>query len=418
MPNSLITPSMIAKEALMQLENNLVMGNCVHREYKKEFTGGQGSTVSIRKPVKFYTADGATRVNQDVEEKSTTITIDQRKHVSWNFSTQDLTLSVEEYSERYIKPAMITLANTVDRSLFNLYRWVYNSVGTPGATPASFAALGGAAQRLDEMAVMSDNRHMMLSPAAHYAVAGNQLTLDAVGTIGKGAYEEARIGRIAKFATYSTQNVQNHQVGVATGTPLVNGANQNVTYENALSGATTGSTAQTLVTDGWTNSTNNILRAGDVITIAGVFAVNPVPGEGTTGKTVMPYLQQFTVLANANSGASTGPATITISPAIITSGPHQTVSAAPADNAAITVLGTGGVSYPQNLGFHKNAFALVSVPLEMPDGAAFKARESHNGLSVRVVKDYDIDNDLDIIRLDILYGVDAIYPDLACRLWG
>ena len=418
MANALITPDLIAKEALMQLENNMVAANCVHREYKKEFTGGQGSTVDIRKPVKFYTADGATRVNQDVEEKSTTITIDQRKHVSWKFSTQDLTLSVEEYSERYIKPAMITLANTVDRSILGLYTGVYNAVGTPGTTPANFAAVAAAAQRLDEMAVLSDNRHMLMTPAARYAVAGNQTTLEAVGTKGKSAYEKAQIGEIAMFDTYSTQNIQNHTVGVATGTPLVNGASQNVTYANATSGATTGSTSQSLVTDGWTNSTTGILKAGDVFTIAGVYAVNPVPGEGTTGKTVMPYLQQFTVLADADSGASTGPATLTISPAIITSGAQQTVSAAPADNAAITVLGTGGTAYPQNLGFHKNAFALVTVPLEMPDGAAFKARESHNGLSVRVVKDYDIAEDEDIIRLDILYGVDHIYPDLACRLWG
>ena len=413
MANTLITPSIIAKEALMQLENNLVMGNQVHREYRKEFTGGQGDTVSIRKPVKFYTADGATRVNQDVEEKSTSITVDQRKHVSWKFSTQDLTLSVEEYSERYIKPAMITLANTVDRSLHGLYSSVWNSVGTPGTTPANFAAVAAAAQRMDEMAVLSDNRSMMLNPAAHYAVAGNQLTLDAVGAMGKSAYERAQVGYVAGFDTFSTQNVQNHTVGVATGTPLVNGGSQNVTYASA-----TGANSQTLNTDGWTNSTTGILKAGDVFTIAGVYAVNPVPGEGTTGKTVMDYLQQFTVLADADSGATTGPAALTISPAIITSGPFQTVNAAPADNAAITVLGTSATAYPQNLGFHKNAFALVTVPLEMPDGAAFKARESHNGLSVRVVKDYDIDADDDIIRLDLLYGKKAIYPDLATRLWG
>lgn len=413
MANSLVTPSLIAKEALVQLENNLVMGNRVHREYKKEFTGGQGDTVSIRKPVKFYTADGATRVNQDVEEKTTSITIDQRKHVSWKFSTEDLTLSIEQYSERYIKPAMITLANTIDRSLHSLYTTVWNSVGTPGTTPANFAAVAAAAQRLDEMAVPSDMRSMVTNPAAHYAIAGNQLTLDSIGAMGKSAYERAMVGYVAGFDTFSTQNVQSHTVGVATGTPLVNGAGQNVTYANA-----TGANSQTLVTDGWTNSTTGILKAGDVFTIAGVYAVNPVPGEGTTGKTVLPYLQQFTVLADADSGASTGPATLTISPAIITSGPFQTVSAAPADNAAITVLGTGGTAYPQNLGFHKNAFALVTVPLQMPDGAAFKARESDNGLSVRVIKDYDIDTDEDIIRLDVLYGRKAIYPDLGARLWG
>ena len=411
MANTLITPTIIAREALMQLENNLVLANQVHREYKKEFVK-VGDSVNIRRPVKFYTADGATRVDQDVEEKNTSITIDERKHVSWGFSTQDLTLTIEEYSDRYIKPACTTLANTMDRSGHSLYNKVWNSVGTPGTTPANFAAIAAAAQRLDEMAVPGEMRTMAFNPAAHYAVAGNQLTLDSVGTMGKSAYEQAAVGNIAKFATYSTQNIKNHTVGALGGTPLVNGGSQNVTYA-----ASTGANTQSLVTDGWSNSVTGVLKAGDVFTIAGVFAVNPVPGEGTTGKEVLPYLQQFTVISDANSDGS-GNATLTISPAIITTGPYQTVSAAPADNAAITVFGTAATAYPQNLGFHKNAFALVTCPLEMPDGVAFKARETKNGMSIRVVKDYDIGTDEDIIRLDVLYGWDAIYPDLATRLWG
>lgn len=413
MPNTLITPSMIAKEALMQLENNLVFANRVHREYKKEYTGGQGGTVSIRRPVKFITTNGATASLQDVEEKSTAITVDQRKHVAWEFSTQDLTLSIEEYSERYIKPAAITLAQTMDRAIAGLYTTVWNAVGTPGTTPANYASLGAAAQRMDEMAVVDSDRTMALSPAANYAIGNTSLTLDSVGTMGKSAYEEARIGRIAKFETYSSQNVPTHQVGALGGTPTVNGASQNVTYANAVGNGW----SQTIVTQAWSNSITNVVRAGDIITFANVFAVNPVPGEGASGKMVMPYLQQFAVQANATSSGA-GAATLTISPPIITSGPQQTVSAAPASGAAITVLGTAALLYPQNLAFHKNAFALVNVPLEMPDGVAFKARETANGLSMRVIKDYDFTNDTDRIRLDILYGVKSIYPDLAVRLFG
>jgi len=145
-----------------------------------------------------------------------------------------------------------------------------------------------------------------------------------------------------------------------------------------------------------------------VFTIAGVYSVNPVSKQSTG------QLQQFTVMADANSGASTGPATLTVSPPIISSGVHQTVSAAPADDAAITVVN----SHAANLAFHKNAFALVMCPLELPDSAGFKARESHNGLSVRVVKDYNVDSDEEIIRLDILYGVKAVDPRLAVRLLG
>jgi P22 coat protein - gene protein 5 len=385
MANTLITPFMIAKEALMQLENNLVFANRVHREYKSEFTGGQGSTVAIRRPVKFQTVNGAVASLQDVEEKSTNIVVDQRKHVAWEFNTNDLTLSIEEYSERYIKPAAITLAQTVDRSIALLYRSVWNAVGTPGTTPNSFASVALAAQRMDEMAVEMSDRSM--------------------------AYDRAMVGTVANFDMYQSQNIVTHTVGPLGGSPLIAGAAQNVTYLNAV-GATW---SQTLLTDGWTAAAAARLNAGDVITIAGVFAVNPVPGEGS--KQALPYLQQFTVLNNVSSDGA-GAATLTISPPIITSGPQQTVSAVPADNAAITVLGSANTGYPQNLGFHKNAFALVTVPLDMPDGVAFKARENHRGLSIRVLKDYDFTNDTDRIRMDILYGVKAIYPDLAARLVG
>ncbi len=414
MANTLITPTVIAREALAQLENNMVMGNNVHREYVNEFVK-VGGTVNIRRPVKFVTSDGATRVDQDVEEANTAITVDQQKHVSWKFSSQDLTLTIEQFSERYIKPAMITLGNTVDVSLASLYYTFWNTVGTPGTTPSTLANSGAlVAQRMDEMAVPADaRRYLVMNPAARYAITASAAALN-VDAIAETGYRSANVGQLATLNSFSTANIRTHTVGVNTGTPLVNGAAQNVTYANA--NKTTWS--QSLITDGWTNSTTGILKQGDVFTIAGVFSVNPVPGEGATGKTVMPDLQQFTVLADADSGATTGPATLTISPPIIISGPQQTVSAAPADNAAITVVGTGATGYPQNLGFHRNALALVMVPMEMPDGVAFKARESANGMSVRVVKDYDIDNDNDIIRLDILYGRKAIFPDLGVRLWG
>lgn len=373
------------------------MSNNVHREYKKEFVK-VGDTVSIRKPVKFLASDGATRSNQDVTETSTSIVINKRKHVSWKFSTQDLTLSIEEYSERYIKPAAIALANVLDvDGCDTAYKAFWMSAGTPGTTPATFAALGDVAEKLDDGAVPDDGmRKLILNPAARWSMADGLKTLNNEG-MASDFVRKGRLGSIANFDIYGDQNIKRHTVGVATGTPLVNGGSQ---------------TGASLVTDGWTNSTTGILKAGDVFTIAGVNAVNPISKEDTG------VLQQFVVLADANSGATTGPATLSISPSITTSGAYQTVTASPADNAAITVLGTGSTAYPQNLAFHKNALALVTCPLELPDSAGFKSRISKNGLSIRVVKDYDIDNDEEIIRLDILYGWKAIYPDLGARLWG
>ena len=405
MANSLITPAVIAKEAMMQLENNLVMANNVHREYKQEFVR-VGDTVSIRRPVKFTVTDGATLTKQDVEEAKDTIQISQRKHVGWGFTSKDLTLTVEDYSERYIKPAVIVLANQVDTDLCSLYNDVWNWVGTPDQTVNSFSDLSKAPQRLDEMAVPTDRRKGVLASADTWAMASAQTAL-YMQDRAKEAYTKGALGEIANLELFQDQNVQAHTTGTFTtgSTPLVNGASQNTTY--ASSGDTN---TQSLITDGWAVSTL-VLKDGDVFTLAGVNAVNPI-SKVDTG-----YLQQFASVGGGTSDGL-GNLTQTIAPAIITSGPFQTVTAAPANNAMITPLGAEATNFSQNLVFHRNAFALVTYPLEKPDGVAFAAQETEKGLSIRVVKDYDIINDEDVIRLDILYGVKAIYPDLATRVSG
>lgn len=402
MANAIITPEIIAKEALMQLENNVVMGKLVHRQYKEEFVK-VGATVDVRKPVKFVASDGATRVNQDVEEASTPFTINKRKHVSWKFATQDLTLDIEQYSERYIRPAMIALANQVDSDLCALHTNVFQNVGD-NATPATFLEFGAASTRLDESAVPSEDRRLVLNPQGHLYAADLLKGLYNPELV-KGAVRGISVGPLAGFQTYMDQNVKRHVQGTWGTTPLVNGGAQAVTYANA--GHTYGSTSQTISIDGLTASTGTA-KKGDKFTMDGVYAVNPV------SKETLGFLQEFVVNADATATAGGAVAALNISPAIIVSGPFQTVSAAPADNAPITLAG----SHVANLAFHKNAFGLVTVPLELPDGASFKARESHNGYSVRVVKDYDIDTDEDIIRLDILYGVKTLYPELACVLRG
>lgn len=403
MTNTILTPTVIARETLLQTKNALVMANLVHREYKNEFVK-VGSTVNIRRPVDFTVTDGATASVQDVTEVNTSIVVDQRKHVAWGFSSQDLTLSIDEYSERYIKPAARQLANNVDRALMALYSKVWNFVGTPGTVPSTFLNVSDAAARLDNSAVPDDGRrYACYDPTASYKIA-DSIRSSFIDGKNKTALETGRIGNIATFEAYKSQNLTSHTVGALGGTPLVNGASQNTTY--AASG---GENQQTLVTDGWSNSITGVLKAGDVITLAGVFAVNPV------GKQTLPYLQQFVVKADANSNGS-GQATLTISPAIISSGAYQNVSAAPADNAAISVVtGTAATAYAQNMAFHKNAFGLVMVPLEMPDSVGFKAQENADGISIRVIKDYDFTNDIEQIRLDILYGVKLLDGNLACR---
>lgn len=409
---SLLTPSVIAKEALFQLKNNLVMAKNVHRQYKDEFVK-VGNTVTIRKPVKFLASDGATLVKQDVEEGSTSIVINKRKHVGWAFNSQDLTLTIKDYSKRYIEPAAIALANQIDVDGLALYKKVWNWAGTPGQTVNSYADFALGPKRLDKMAVPKSMRKAVMGPDDTWALAGSQTAL-FFNSIGEKAYRQGSIGNIGNVATFMDQNLATHTVGTADAASALVRSVSNGTI-NAL-GYTTYAASKALGymdlgTDGWDASLT--IKEGDVFTIANVYSVNPL-SKVSTGE-----LMNFVVRADVTSNATTSAETVVrIAPAIIVSGPYQNVDSIPADNAQITRIGTKATQYPQNLVFHENAFALVTVPLAMPDGAAFKSRESDDGISIRIIKDYDIVNDEDVIRLDVMYGWEAIYPDLASRLSG
>lgn len=396
MPNTIITPQMIARKALKRLTNNLVMGGLVHREYKNEFVK-VGDTVSIRKPVKFLVSDGSTRVNQDVTETSVPFVINKRKHVSWKFSTQDLTLKIEEYDERYIAPAVNVLADQVDVDLLALSTDVYNSVGTPGTTPNAYSILGDAATKLDDEAVPSGDRYVVLNPKANWTMADALKTL-LNSQMNADFVRKGKLGTIAGADVYMGQNVTRFTTGPKGGTPLVAGGSQ---------------TGTSLITDGWTAAAATRVAVGDVFTLANVFAVNPVNKQSTG------VLRQFVVASGSNVASDAGGnLTLTIAPAITTTTAYQTVNAGPADNAALTFVGTASTAYPQNLMFHKSCFGLVVCPLELPDSAGFKSRATADNVSIRVVKDYDIDADDEIIRLDILYGVKTLYPELGVRIWG
>jgi hypothetical protein len=412
MANTTLTPDIIAKEATLILENELCMAKLVHRGYEDEFSSSPngykvGDTVTIRKPTDFTvgTTSDITSSIQDVVEGSTSITVNKIRNVAFQFTAQELALDIKQVSDRQIRPAMVQLANAVDTELMALYKSVPNWVGTPGQTVNSYADFAKAPERLDEYAVPMGDRSAVMSPADHWGLLGSQTAL-YMQDVAKGAYRKGSLGEIGGIDTFMSQNAPTHTVGIATGTPLVKGANQNVTYAASKDTGT-----QSLITDGWTASQTGILKAGDVFTIANVYAVNPV------SKATLPFLKQFTVTADADSDGSTN-ATLTISPPIITSGANQTCSAVPVDNAAITVVGTGSTAYRQNLVFHKNAFALAMVPLPIMPGSVDASRQSYKGVSVRITPVYNGLTDVSVFRADILFGVKAIDPRLALRLSG
>jgi hypothetical protein len=393
------------------LDNNMVMAKSVFRGYEEEFSKSingyeVGSSINVKRPMDFTVRDGAVMSVQDTTEGQFTLSVDKRKGIDFSFTSQELTLDIKELSERVIKPAMIQLANQIDSDLMAEYKNVSNWVGTPGQTINSNQDFSLGPRRLDQNAVPQDGRSAVLSPIDHWGLIGAQTTLTNDRLVGD-AYTRGSLGMIGGVNTFMSQNVPTHTVGVGTGTPLVNGADQNVTYA-----ASKDTNTQTIATDGWTNSTTAIVKAGDVLTFAGCFAVNPVT------KSTMSHLKEFVVTADANSGATTGPATITISPAMIVSGAFQNASAVPANNAAIVLKGTGAGLYEQNMMFTKNAFALVSVPLVSPPGAVDVSRQSYQGTNVRVIPVYDGTNDVSKWRLDVLYGVKTIDERQAVRVSG
>ncbi len=411
MSNTVLTADIIASEAIGVLENNCVMGDLVYRGYEEEFDQkvngySVGDTISIRRPTDFTVRSGAGVAMQDAVEGKFSLAVDTQEGVDFKFTSSDLTLKIDKLSERIIKPAMVQLANSIDRKLTALYKDVWNWVGTPGSTVDSFADFAKAPERLDLGAVPQDDRCAVLSPTDQWGLLGSQTAL-YMQDVAKDAYRRGKLGMIGNVDTYSSQNVTTHTGGTRDNTtPTTKGSANSTTWASSKNTGT-----MSLLTSGWDAAAT--LKQGDVFTISTVFAVNPVT------KATLPHLQQFVIKSDVTSdGTTTNTTTLTISPPIITSGAFQTVSGAPADSATITVVGTASTGYAQNMVFNKNAFSLVMVPMVKPPGAVDVARKTYKGYSVRVIPFYDGVNDVSNWRLDVLYGVKTVDARLATRLSG
>jgi hypothetical protein len=412
MSNTTLTADIIAAEAIAILDNNCVMGGLVHRGYEEEFSkkvNGYtvGESVSIRRPTDFTVRDGATAAIQDVVEGKTTFTVDKQKGVDFKFTSQDLTLQIDKLSERVIKPAMVQLANQIDRDIMALYKYVPNHVTIPSGGIDSFADFALAPERMDKTAVPMDDRYAVLSPADTWKMLGSQTAL-YMQDVAKGAYREAKLGRIGGIDTYMSQNVPIHTTGARTGTDVSDTTGES--YNAGHTWATVkDSTSVTFHIDGMASNTAGYYKAGDTFTLSTIYDVNPVTKE------ILPHLKSFTVMSDTTSSGSE--ADVSIWPPIILSGAQQTVSSVNTllDGLTVTYQGVASTAYTQNLFFHKNAFGLVMVPMVSPPGAVEVSRKSYKGYSVRVIPYYDGTNDVSNWRLDVLYGVKAIDPRLAVR---
>ena len=403
MANSILTIDMITRKALEILENNLVITRNVNRQYDDSFavSGAKiGSTLRIRLPDRALVTDGAALQVQDDAEQSTTLTVSTQKHIGVNFTTAELTLSLDDFADRVLKPRISQLASSIDADVANAYKAIFNTVGTPGVSPATALVLLQAQQKLNESAAGMAPRYATVNPAANAGlVNGLSGFFNPTDTISK-QFKNGMMGTgVLGFDEINmSQSIKVHTTGSRAGTILVNGA---VSTQGQ----------STISIDGLTGATDTV-TVGDVFTIANVFAVNPQTRESTGS------LQQFVVTA-AQTGVSNALANMAISPPIYTStSALATVNSFPADNAAVTFVGTASTAYPQNLIYHKDAITFATADLVLPTGVDMAARAVHNGISLRIIRDYDINNDRMPCRIDVLYGFSTIRPPMACRLWG
>lgn len=410
MANQLITPLWTLKEVGRLAINNLKFANNVDRTYDDEFVqaGAKvGSTINLRLPQRFQTTKGQAFQQQSITDQIVPVTLTDQANVAISFSSAQLTTDVDDYRSRYVEPAAVQLANTIDfDGLSRIPLEVYNAVGTPGTDPTANSTYLAANTLLSNLAAPS-RRMVITNPSMQSAITNANFALfNPQGAISdsfeKGIYSTNTLG----FREwYWDQNVTRFTNGTYGGTPLINGANQ---------------TGSSLNTDGWSSGATTLTK-GTRFTIgpsavagtAGVFSVNPQNYQSTG------TLQQFVVTQTVSD--STGAITaLMVSPPIITSGQLQTVTASPVDNAVITVLGATGVTYAAGLAWVKEAVVMVMADLVMPEGGALSERIASKplGFSLRFVKQYNALSDQNLARIDCLYGWKTYRPEWCAVIAG
>lgn len=396
MANSILTPTAVTRAAAAILHQKLNFIGRVNRQYDDQYKGSGapvkgkfGPTLKIRMPNEYTVRSGINMSAQDTNETSVDLTVSTVKGVDMNFTSQELALSLEDFSERIIEPAMSVLAANIEADALSMYQEVYNLVDGDGVA-FGFNATSDASTALTKMLAPMSGRTMTMNPDhANKFRKDTKGLFQAADNINK-QYRDGVIGMTSGFEVYENTLLVPHGTGTAAKTSgyLVNGGTQ---------------TGASLVVDTGTTTFNK----GDVFTIANVFRVHPET-KANTGE-----LQQFVVTATTGTSATS----LAISPAIVTSGARQNVSGSPADNAAITKVGAGASeTLVQSLAFHKDAFAFVTADLPLPEGTDFAAREVVDGISVSLVRDFSITDRSFPCRLDVLYGYKAIRPQLAVRV--
>ncbi len=396
MANDFRNTKLVTRFAVKEFRNALGLATKVDRQLdtSRVFSGKVGATVDIRRPVMFVAVDDVIFNSQEIEEAIIPATLTTRSHVGFTVTDQELTLNIENANERYIKPAMIELAQRVESAIAQSYDEVPLFVGTPGTSPGTFLSVARAKAALSEIGVPMEGRVAFFDSDATVTLSDG---LKAVfpQDIAKTAIQDASIGRYGGFDLFENQSLKTHQVGPQGGVPQVMGGSQGTTY--ALTKDT--DSQMGFLIDGWTAAAALRLRKGDVLTFTGVNSVNQRTREDT-GK-----LAQFVVLGDVSSDGA-GNSSVEIAPPIIASGAYQTVTSVPADDATVTVLtGAPNTTHRQNLAWHPNGITFFMAQLDVATAGVEAHRESFDGISILVTKQFDIDTMETKMRFDIFFGI-------------
>ena len=373
MPNNFVTAKLIAQRALPLLKDKISFLPLVSRGYDDTFRK-EGDTIQVIKPSRTSTVDGSADISgsfNDINESAVEITLDTQRAVPFVVTSKEKTLNVDSFQRQVIEPAVVALAEYVNSALAGLYKDVPYYYGASGTTPSTLSDLTGVRRILQENRVPQANRALVLD----FAAESSFLNLDKLVEVDKSgvnsALRDAALGRVMGMTLFSDAGIKTHTAGTftAVGTPLVNG--------------TIAAGSSTIAMDGGAG-TETILK-GDIMEIDG-----------------------YQYVATADAVAAAGAISVSVYPA---------VQATIADDTPVTFPDKTAGAHVANLAFHKSAFCFATAPLA-PTSGAESFTVSYDGLSIRVVRDYDINVDKEKWRMDILFGVKTIYPELAARLLG
>ena len=409
MASNLLTDIKITRKALAILHNKSTFLGTISRQYDKEFTGEPkiGSQLKLRLPNQYNFRRGPIANLQSTTENNIVLALAYIGGADIDFSDTDMLLSIDDFAERILDPAVATIVANVESDAFQMFKDVYQFTGTAGVTPATILPFLNAKTLLNQSLTPKGGWKVQVDSVTSAALANGMVALFNPQKDISEQFLEGTIGRTSQFDFYENDLIGAHTTGTMAGSAnvAVNGANQ-VGTAISLSGFTAGAT----------------LTQGTVFTMAGCNKIHPET------KVSFGALQQFVATID---GAATGVYTadangnmvVNISPAIVpinlvTPNAASNVTASPTSGVAGSVIfqGAASTTYPQNLASHKDAFAFVTGDMPMHKGLDMCYREVSEGISLRIERGYDIINNLTVNRLDMLYGFVTQRPQLACRV--